>query len=950
MLFLSIFSNLSAQTAISLEEIASCDFVEFPPESTAPEPTLCEQSKSVIYDLEIGIGASSGITQSSQLPNGLLFQKNVRIVGNFTVNSFCSFENVVASINANVSINVNGQGTIFNVTNSKLFACQGLWTGIVMNAENQEVSVLEGTSIEDARNAIRSSGVKRSNIIIENSDFNRNVYGVYLLANSNFMANEMPTISQLVNTTFRVSLPINGGVSPVTGIFSQNVLMPLSMNEASNNSNSFQRTGTGILSIGANTELYVYGSGFGNMSTAGINAVSSNLLFMRSCNFNECRRGISFRNAEELEILACNFRFDAPASFNREHIFIENPRAQNSFLIDETHFHVNGVNTAGAATCFYVKPGAVIPVAGLLQRSSFNLYNPSQDGEDALHKASTGLKIVGNLFLQNNLIEISANDIFVNPGLPYRNIGVEVEGGIERHRLFITNNVFHCNGRGVIMDGGTIPIQGEGTDLTDLHFATQNGDKGWGIEINGTEGLNICSNNMYQNSLNASYRFNGQCMSTNFALNYTVASNFSILNNLFIIENEGVISAQNTHGNQWLPISVGGVISRPRVWNANSNVSIVQLSKFSVTEPQSVFNAATQTYSLLSVSHPDRVVPDDFPNEDVFFDSEGIGLTDNCVNLLALSNPDEADIAVATGVTDNLFQGAAVGWDAQLYLYRKLNLIAGYAQQHPAFGAFINAKTNSNIGHFYRFDRDINLAMIAPVVLQANLDNLHADIEQNRAALLSLSSATSSATLMNDLSLMIQNKANLEQQYIQERNQKLQAALQHLALVTPTTVYEYNKKRVSELMVFQTLNPESDWTDAQSQELKSIAQQCMEDGGKIVQTARGLLSQCDYDKIRPQVLNCRKAPQDRSVPTNTDGNDSKEVLVAPNPAMDIVQIQLSKRADLLVYSVTGQLMLQQKAQKGSNVVPVNKFIPGLYFLHFRFEDGTSTTKKLIIQH
>jgi hypothetical protein len=119
---------------------------------------------------------------------------------------------------------------------------------------------------------------------------------------------------------------------------------------------------------------------------------------------------------------------------------------------------------------------------------------------------------------------------------------------------------------------------------------------------------------------------------------------------------------------------------------------------------------------------------------------------------------------------------------------------------------------------------------------------------------------------------------------------------------------------------------------------------------QTVQTARGLLSQCDYDKIRPQVLNCRKAPQDRSVPTNTDGNDSEEVLVAPNPAMDIVQIQLSKRADLLAFSVTGQLMLQQKAQKGSNVVPVNKFIPGLYFLHFRFEDGTSTTKKLIIQH
>jgi hypothetical protein len=119
---------------------------------------------------------------------------------------------------------------------------------------------------------------------------------------------------------------------------------------------------------------------------------------------------------------------------------------------------------------------------------------------------------------------------------------------------------------------------------------------------------------------------------------------------------------------------------------------------------------------------------------------------------------------------------------------------------------------------------------------------------------------------------------------------------------------------------------------------------------QTVQTARGLLSQCDYDKIRPQVLNCRKAPQDRSVPTNTDGNDSKEVVVAPNPAMDIVQIQLSKRADLLVYSVTGQLMLQQKAQKGSNVVPVNKLISGLYFLLFRFEDGTSTTKKLIIQH
>jgi hypothetical protein len=103
-----------------------CKENEFP-FTGVPETTLCDELGGITYDLFIGVGTP--ITHSSQISP--LPSKQIRIVGDFTIDNNFLLDLAVVNIDPGVSILMDANATL-TIDNSKLFACTGMWNGIVM--------------------------------------------------------------------------------------------------------------------------------------------------------------------------------------------------------------------------------------------------------------------------------------------------------------------------------------------------------------------------------------------------------------------------------------------------------------------------------------------------------------------------------------------------------------------------------------------------------------------------------------------------------------------------------------------------------------------------------------------------------------------------------------------------------------------------------------------------
>jgi hypothetical protein len=73
------------------------------------------------------------------------------------------------------------------------------------------------------------------------------------------------------------------------------------------------------------------------------------------------------------------------------------------------------------------------------------------------------------------------------------------------------------------------------------------------------------------------------------------------------------------------------------------------------------------------------------------------------------------------------------------------------------------------------------------------------------------------------------------------------------------------------------------------------------------------------------------------------------VTLYPNPATDVVNISCLERGQLIIMSVSGQVMMQQTVEKGMITVDMNNRAPGVYLVRFTTETGNTTTRKLILR-
>jgi hypothetical protein len=67
----------------------------------------------------------------------------------------------------------------------------------------------------------------------------------------------------------------------------------------------------------------------------------------------------------------------------------------------------------------------------------------------------------------------------------------------------------------------------------------------------------------------------------------------------------------------------------------------------------------------------------------------------------------------------------------------------------------------------------------------------------------------------------------------------------------------------------------------------------------------------------------------------------------PNPAREQVSFMLESDAQVSIFDMTGRKVSETECNAGQAQLDVNELVNGVYFVNFRFVDGTSAVSKFV---
>lgn len=73
-------------------------------------------------------------------------------------------------------------------------------------------------------------------------------------------------------------------------------------------------------------------------------------------------------------------------------------------------------------------------------------------------------------------------------------------------------------------------------------------------------------------------------------------------------------------------------------------------------------------------------------------------------------------------------------------------------------------------------------------------------------------------------------------------------------------------------------------------------------------------------------------------------NNKVNMNIYPNPAVDQLNVQLSKNADMVIYNIMGQVVRTQEGHVGGNTIDLNGLNAGVYFI-----SAGADTQKFIVK-
>ena len=552
--------------------------------------TLCETIGEGPFQNFVQIGEGTAFPKASDIN---FTPTKLHIVSDFTIDVNFTFQDDDVKINEGSNINMYGNRTL-TINNSNLFACEGMWDGIIMN-NGCTVTVENGTHIEDALTAINSSNKNSTSINISNTIFNRNDIGVFLSKNNNSNVST-PNFSIISNSDFTCDAPLNSGINDVSHAGIKSIGHTINCDIRYSLFNGLEY---GILSENSTDDIIT--ASITNFVDIFIDCINSKRGVVRlvSCNLvNFGVSGVLLFKATLLNVKNSIFRIDVPISngqiTNQQAIDVRSYNSESSILVKNSTFDfdtASGQNVSGI----------------VLRTSSANYTTLSTiiNNNDFLLNGfgHFGILINGN-YSSTSTAQITQNDFefgkYVDNGA--RSTGMLINSKISNLNIILNDfqslasrgGPIHIKDRGIVLLGNFgAESAGFNNQVTSNYFDTDIYLKGFRpcIDVKSFDNLKLCDNFNYGSF--STVFFDGNMDNIDFT------DNTSRGGQLIGILPGASIGEQSHRGNQF--ILTNGIINP----TANCDPITVQFSRFKVHSPQS-----DPGIPYVSPFHPFYINPD----------------------------------------------------------------------------------------------------------------------------------------------------------------------------------------------------------------------------------------------------------------------------------------------------------------------------------------------------
>lgn len=958
----ALFASLLLANPLTAQRLPECDNA---PEFKAPPeypPTLCEEFSELPQPVPIVLGVPGWMTDSDvnlQLGTTVLTNKVVYVQGDFTVLADFEFNNCWVSISPGKKIKVGNNGVVaepqLNVTNSRLFCCNGLWNGIDME-DGARVNTSNGSRIEDATTAIIADGNNFTNTLsLQNTTFNRNRVGVQI-GQTGTTGGTSVVVTNFGGNVFSCTSLLNTTTNEITfaGVLVQRISGVTTLNGV----REFKKIQYGIY-VGQHSQtvtlgqtfLNVYGSKFDQVITTGILTTPPMVMYVLGCTFiNNGIRGIDVLQSDQLQVRNCQFTYTDDVIPNGKNFYWGirfNPFGSNIIYndqqISQNTFDVTFLDQAKFERIHCISMyGASDGATGehYIEQNDFHMkfYQvPGISGE------TQAVSVIGGIHPQTENT-IFDNDFQFENQWPQSapSCAINVTNG-DYNNLTIGDNRFHHFTYEELSLRGETAIRLIGSTGSENHVALNIFDfDEWFIGVAraydfGIYAADFDNTNYDYNFIresNTGFYFHGANENTNTLCNDIINGNMLLNLDHAIIGPQGGPLDPNgiplsVNGNEW----VNGEV--PAFDAKCTPPSFASFSKFFVTGQQSPGNTF----------FPEMINP----SSGWFI---GGGPQPDCVFALT-QNPLERSIANGTLAT--ALDNPADAWETERYLYKRLNSDAALLNSWSGFQTFKSAKDGSAMAQLSAVQQMIadayapSPSLAAQVVQKkGEIDALLEDVEQLDAQIANGETTalmTQRKQKQTALAVKQGEAAAIDAAYQSEVTNKLQAAQTANNAITTTAVYEENTKLVNGFIIALALN--GSLSEGQTNTLKSIAAQCPRDGGMAVYQARGILPDCELENIDESI--CYPSQERSAKPIAAQVTDN--VLIIPNPNQGAFLIQADNLAGawVIVYDVMGNVVQEQQFGADTSAFRVEHNLnAGTYFCRIVGSNGQTRTVSFIV--
>jgi hypothetical protein len=917
------------------------------------------------------IGSNVGIAFAIMPAAQLAMQSKRFIVdGHLVFMSTTTLKDKEIMFRPNSSLTIALNNRILTLDNCKLFACDGLWNGIVVDLNS--VLKLSNCLIEDANTAVQAkTGAK---LDINNTTFNRNYIGIVAKGAVNFR--------NFTGNNFRSDGVLNatGNYPAVNGIGFGQInpklgYMGIFVEEGNVNiigDNTFHfPLEYGVLT--SKSVVSLQGLKFRRMRWCGVYAENSSLT-ANGLNCYNCTFGIDAFGCSKVNLSTNTLTFEnsltepIPDDGTNTGIYMDEIPAQANINIINNNITATHSLTTTNGNGFF--EGVAIVNTGQNQPYTATIEGNSIQATVPRGTNVTGITIWGAV-PDKSVVKIINNPKILVEGvgmispsfapLPFAAIRVQAFDPKVANAAF-SNITIQNNGiqgfevgfnefvRGIFLQGGTTAAPNNPVKITNNFFPTfaPSGTSLGNDQFNHLTGIGLVD---FENALVCTNQIR-DCANGIGLAGSTVDVDLSA-NSLetykigLVYVNAGNVK-QIRKNNQWISKNQASMFDAE--YRPNTAISEAILKEFQMHIPQS---------TSLPSAYPPNVMPQQW------FRQSGTNILGCGVKAPTMDPYTLPYRQIATGQMSSAVFTNATKWDMQYYLYARLK----HDREMLSDGGIANFAAQSadnNIGKFHQSAEYLRMTAIENESIRTEMSNIMAQQVVKNIQLESLW-ATVNALGENVDSLVYQQAVTLseevvalQQAYLNKNDELAAASLpllnQALSLnqqIVPMQDYEEYRKFATDCYIKKMINHEIQFDGAILNQLSFIAHLCPKVGGKAVYIARGVLPQSYLSDINDESQDCYPdngtPSQAKQIKTTAKG---KDITLFPNPNEGRLTLNFPNAnvTNILISNMLGMIVQRNEVPNDTYTLDLDVAVAaGLYHCVLQQKDGSVKVLPFIVK-